>query len=73
MTAPESAEDLRDAQAKEYGQFVAAETIYINGARAFNIGDPVPVSHVDRGVVNAEQVQKTSTEADQAIVENTKG
>ena len=73
MTAPESAEDLRDAQAKEYGQFVAAETIYINGARAFNIGDPVPVSHVDRGVVNAEQVQKTSTEADQAIDENTKG
>lgn len=44
--------------AQEYGTYVAAEAIYLGGARAFNPGDPVPVSHVERGVVHPDQVRK---------------
>ena len=50
-------------QEKEYGQYVAASVIYVGGARAFNVGDPVPASHVDRGVVLAEQVTKVKAAA----------
>ena len=48
-------------QAKEYGQYVAAEVITIGGARAFNVGDPVPASHVARGVVGTSQVTAVSS------------
>ncbi len=61
--------DFEAAQAKEYGQYVAAETIFIGGARAFNAGDPVPASHIVSGAVAAEQV--TAVEA--APVQNKKG
>ena len=66
---PESvtAEQLREEQAKEYGAFVAAQVIFIDGARAFNVGDPVPASHVERGVVAADEVKKTTTKAGQAL------
>ena len=63
---PLTAAELREAQAKEYGQYRAAQTIFIDGARAFNVGDPVPASHVERKVVAADEVEKTSTEAEQA-------
>lgn len=58
MTTPTPTEAYRDAQAAEYGVYVAAEDIFIGGGRAFNEGDPVPVSHVDRGVVTKDQVKK---------------
>jgi hypothetical protein len=67
MTTPVTAEQHRDAQAHEYGQYVATEVIYVGGSRAFNVGDAVPASHVDRGVVNADQVTKTSTKAGKAL------
>lgn len=60
MSEPVTAEDVRAAQQDEYGQYVAATTIYLGGARAFNEGDPVPASHVTRGVVNPDQVVKTA-------------
>jgi len=65
MTAPvpATAEELREAQRAEYGVYVAVGPIDINGARAFNAGDAVPTSHVDRGVVLTEQVAKTTTKA----------
>lgn len=68
MTAPTpaSAEELREAQRKEYSVYVALGPIDIDGARAFNVGDPVPVSHVDRGVVREDQVAKRSTKAGQS-------
>lgn len=47
----------RDAQIAEYSQWVATSPIDINGARAFNAGDPVPASHVDRGVVGRDLVE----------------
>ena len=68
MPEPKTAEQLREEQEKEYGQYVAAQPIFIAGARAFNEGDPVPASHVERGVVAADSVKKTSTKAGQAIV-----
>lgn len=43
-------------QATEWGTFVAKEAIFIDGARAFNPGYPVPVSHVTRGIVSPDQV-----------------
>lgn len=52
-------EELRRAQEREYGSFVANKAIDIRGARAFNEGDPVPASHVERGVVSADDVVKT--------------
>lgn len=51
------------AQAKleaeaEWGTYVALEPINIHGVRAFNEGHAVPVSHVERGVVDKSQVRK---------------
>ena len=51
-------EAYRLAQQAEWGTYVATEPIDINGARAFNVGDAVPVSHVVRGVVSASAVMK---------------
>jgi len=65
MTAPNpvTAAEYREAQLKEYGTYVAVVPIDIGGARAFNPGDPVPVSHVERGVVATDQVAKVTTKA----------
>ena len=67
---PLTADEYRKAQEAEYGTYVAAQAIDIEGARAFNVGDPVPASHVERGVVAADAVKKTTTKAGQAIVAN---
>ena len=69
--APLTAAEYRAVLGEEYGQYVAVTDININGARAFNVGDPVPVSHVERGVVEADQVSKRSTKAAQAAVATT--
>ena len=58
---PDTATDLRKAAQEEYGTYVAVEPIEIGNARAFNVGDPVPKSHVVAGLVAAEQVAKVST------------
>lgn len=60
---PLTAAQLREALGAEYGTYTALVAIDINGARAFNPGDSVPVSHVERGVVQAEQVAKSTTKA----------
>lgn len=61
-------EEYRQAQAAEYGTYVAAKPIDIRGARAFNTGDPVPVSHVENGTVNEDDVVKASTKAGRSAV-----
>ena len=63
MSAPTTADDLRQQLAAEYGTYVATQPIDIKGARAFNVGDPVPVSHIERGVVDESAVAKTTTKA----------
>lgn len=62
MTEPveQAALDRRAESEKEYGTFVAAADIFFGAAKAFNAGDPVPVSHVERGVVSADQVTKVT-------------
>lgn len=60
-------EELRKEQEAEYGTYVANKPITIRGARAFNEGDPVPVSHVESGTVSADDVVKTSTKAGKAL------
>ena len=63
-------EELRKAQEAEYGTYLAAKPIFIRGARAFNEGDPVPASHVQRGVVSEDDVVKASTKAGKAAAAN---
>jgi hypothetical protein len=58
---PRTVEQLEAEQRAEYGTFVATVPIYIDGARAFNPGHAVPVSHVERGLVREDQVAKLST------------
>lgn len=72
MTEPDpfaEAKALREASRKEYGQYVAVVEIDIHGARAFNPGDPVPVSHVESGVVDSSQVVGTKTKTAAALTE----
>lgn len=49
--------ELAERQRREYGTFRATQRINIGGALAFKQGDPVPASHVERGVVTEEQVE----------------
>lgn len=56
-----SVDEYREAQVAEWSQYVAAEPIFIGGARAFNAGDPVPASHVKDGVVTKDQVKSTKS------------
>jgi hypothetical protein len=58
-----TAQELREQQRAEYGTYVAVTAIDIEGVRAFNEGDAVPVSHVSGGVVRADQVAKVTTKA----------
>lgn len=61
--SPTTVAEYRAAHGVEWGTYVATQTIDIGGARAFNVGDPVPVSHVESGVVVAGEVAKVSTSA----------
>lgn len=61
--SPATAAELREAQRVEWNTYVATEAIDIDGVRAFNEGDAVPVSHVDSKVVRADQVAKVTTKA----------
>jgi hypothetical protein len=58
-----AARALATAQEAEWSELVATETIHIHGVRAFNVGDPVPKSHLTNGVVDKSQVAKVGTKA----------
>lgn len=64
-----TATDYRKALTEEYGMYVAVSPIYFANTLAFNTGDPVPKSHVDRGLVGPDLVAKTSTKAGSAAIE----
>lgn len=53
-----SARDAEHERQVEYGTYVATEQIYVGNALAFRKGEPVPKSHVERGVVPAALVSK---------------
>lgn len=71
MPEPTPDEEYRQAQAAEYGAWVATKPIDIGGARAFNVGDPVPASHVKRGVVDKADVAKPDSKAGTAAANPT--
>jgi len=56
-SAPVTGEEHRAAQSAEYGSYRAKEPIFVDGARAFNVGDLVPASHITRGIVDPDQVE----------------
>ena len=58
VKAPRTADDHEKSIRDMYGQYVATTVIRIDGARAFNPGDPVPVNHVKNGIVRSDQVKK---------------
>jgi len=61
---PEEVASFRDAQAKEWGTYVALDTILYNGVVQFNAGNPVPVDIATRlGYVESGQVAKVGTKA----------
>ena len=72
MTAPDPLAEgraLREAQAVEYGSYVATEAIYYAGALAYNIGDAVPASNVKaHGYDSLGVVAKTTTKAAAAAI-----
>ena len=57
-------EDFAAAQAAEYATFVATGPILVDGVRAYNAGDPVPVSNVERhGYLQLGVVRKATDPA----------
>lgn len=64
MSEPQSVEDYKAALQAEWGQFTAKEPIDIDGVRAFNVGDPVPASHVKGAVVAKSQVEQVATKTE---------
>ena len=68
--SPRTALERRAAVEAEYGVYVATQPIDVGGARAFNTGDAVPVSHVkDYKYDELGFVAKRSTKAGQAAVD----
>lgn len=71
---PRTAEELRKAQEKEYGQYVAAELILINGVPAFQPGHAVPAGHVsDDGPVLPSQVMRRTPTVEKKVAEQQAG
>ena len=65
----DTVEDYLKEQKAEWDVYVATQPIDVNGARAFNPGDAVPASHVDRGVVSKDAVARKDTKAAKAATE----
>lgn len=64
MSPEEAIAAQRLALQHDYGQFVCGDVpIDINGARAFNPGDAVPASHVERFPELKQLVEKVATPA----------
>jgi hypothetical protein len=57
MSTPTTALELRAAQEREYGQYIATGHIYVDGSLAFTEGHAVPVSHITSGLVSVDQVR----------------
>ena len=77
MTTPDPLADgraLREAQAVEYGAWVAIEQIYVGGALAYNPGDAVPTSNVKaHGYDKLNVVAKSTSKAAAAATPTVEG
>ena len=64
VATPEETQTFRSAQEKEWNTYVAVQPISFNGSPAYNPGDPVPVSNVERYGYEADGlVVKITTKA----------
>lgn len=54
--APGSVAEYMHAQQREWGTYTASRALSVGGVPAFRQGEPVPVSHVERGIVAADDV-----------------
>lgn len=63
MTSPTTAAEYEAAQREEWGTYVARVAIDYYGVRAYNVGDPVPVSAVDGDAawINPDFVDRQGT------------
>ncbi len=62
-SAASTADEYASEQAREYGKYVARVGIDFHGTRAYNVGDPVPISAVegDTAWVPADFVDELAT------------
>lgn len=68
VASPEEVEKLRAALEQDWGTFIAVQPISFNGAPAYNVGDPVPASNVQRHGYEAQGlVAKVTTKAGQDV------
>ena len=68
-TGPTSAVEMIEAQRDEYTKYIAVTEINIGNARAFNTGDPVPASTVERfDMVNLGLVAERDSDDGKAVV-----
>ncbi|GAC1375213.1 MAG: hypothetical protein NVSMB4_03260 [Acidimicrobiales bacterium] len=64
MTTPA---EIAAQQAAEYGTYVAVQDIFFDGARAYNVGHPVPVSNVEaHGYLEDGLVKKVGDDSEPA-------
>lgn len=69
FASPEETAAFVEEQVKEYGTYVAISPITFNGIPAYNVGDPVPVSNVERhGYLKDGLVAKTDSKVGQDMV-----
>ena len=69
VTTPEEVAAFAEIQEKEYGTFFAVAPISFNGSPAYNVGDPVPVSNVNKYKYDEQGlVAKVGSAAGQKVI-----
>lgn len=69
--SPATAEEAVEATRKEYSQYVAPDPIYVGTALAFNKGDAIPASTVERlGWASEGKAIKVGTKAHKELRES---
>lgn len=64
VATPDEVAAFRTEQEKEWNTYIAVADITYNGARAYNAGDPVPASNVERhGYLTDKLVARIGTKA----------
>ncbi len=63
--APTTAQQYAERQVQEWGKYRAAVAIDFYGTRAYNVGDPVPISAVegDSAWISADYVERIGDDA----------
>lgn len=65
---PEPHEVFAAEQAKEWNQYELTAPYFVGGSRAGNVGDRVPASLVDSGVIPKDSVKRIATKTEAAAI-----